>query len=104
MRVTPVEQLDFETGEVLNLFPSVKEAEIETGNSQPNIHSVLRGRSKSAGGFFWRRAGDDALPPPTSFSPVEQLDFETGEVINSFPSAKQAASELGISQANISMF
>ena len=62
MRITPVEQLDFETGEVINSFPSIKEAARALGIPPNCVSDVLNGRSKSSGGFFWRRSGDDVMP------------------------------------------
>ena len=99
LRITPVEQLDFETGEVINSFPSIKEAARALGIPREGVSDVLNGRRKSSGGFFWCRSGDDVMPTARgSYGrvPIEQLDFETGEVINSFPSIKEAARALGI--------
>ena len=98
LRITPVEQLDFETGEVMNSFPSVIEAARALGIRPTGISCVLRGVCKSSGGFFWRRAGDDAMPSTRTYRgiPIEQVDMETGKVINVFPSAGEAARSLGI--------
>ena len=103
MRITPVEQLDFETGEAINSFPSVKEAARALGIPQKGVSAVLNGRSKSSGGFFWRRSGDDAMPPARTYGriPIEQVDMETGKVMNVFSSTAEAARSLGIFDGSI---
>lgn len=52
LRVTPVEQLDFETGEVINSFPSIRQAAKELGVHEKNISSVMSGRNKSVAASF----------------------------------------------------
>ena len=97
-RATPVEQVDFETGEVINVFESQTEAaKAVEGVSSRGISCVINGHLKSAGGFFWRRKGDKTLPTPKLKhpKPVEQIDMETGKVINVYPSATHAARAVG---------
>ena len=98
--VVPVEQLDFDTGEVLNEFASQAEAARAYGMAPGTISQVLSGRAKSAGGFFWRRKGDHTkMPTPRLANPfsvaVEQVDMKTGEVINVYSSAHEAAAAIG---------
>lgn len=50
----PVVQLD-KNGNVV-VFPSIIEAERQTGIHQGNICSCCRGKLKSAGGYIWRYA------------------------------------------------
>ena len=54
----PVIGVDKVTGLILE-FPSVKEAERQLGISNGNICSCLKGRQKSAGGFYWYYADSD---------------------------------------------
>jgi hypothetical protein len=51
-----VEQL--EDGLVINVFPSLKEAEKQTGIGWTGISAVTRGIRKTAGGYYWRRCND----------------------------------------------
>lgn len=51
----PVCQLD-QFGNVINQFPSMAEAERQTGITQSSISEVCNGRQKTAGGYFWRYA------------------------------------------------
>ena len=51
----PVQQFDKSTGELLKTFPSIMEAERDTGISNCNICSCCDGKRKSAGGFIWRK-------------------------------------------------
>ena len=54
-RSKPVIQFDINNGKVLNTFPSAAEAERKTGINQDCITNNINRRSKSAGGFTWRR-------------------------------------------------
>ena len=47
-------QLDLNDN-ILNVFKSMKQAERETGIPNGNISSCCNGRTKSAGGYKWRR-------------------------------------------------
>ena len=51
-----VYQIDKTTGEVINEYPSIQEAERQTGISSQNISKCCRGivGFKSAYGYFWR--------------------------------------------------
>lgn len=48
-----VVQKDLETGEVIDLFNSVAEAERKTHISRKSISKAANGKTKSAGGFGW---------------------------------------------------
>jgi len=51
----PVLQLDKNTEEIINIYPSVQAAEDATGNGK-HISSVCRGKRKTAAGYKWRYA------------------------------------------------
>lgn len=53
-----VEQIDKLTGVVIATYPSLREAEIQTQIHWTGISAVLRGKRKSAGGYYWRRFND----------------------------------------------
>ena len=48
-----VVQKDLETGEVIDLFNSIAEAERKTHISRQSISKAANGKAKSAGGFGW---------------------------------------------------
>lgn len=52
-----VAQIDPQTDEILNIFPSIAEAERATGNSK-HISSVCKGKRKTAKGFKWKYITD----------------------------------------------
>ena len=49
-----VQMFDKSTGELLETFPSICEAERVTGINQGNICSCCKGKYKSSGGYVWR--------------------------------------------------
>lgn len=91
-----VEQLDLPTGQVMREFKSMREASAKTKVARVAIKMVCEGKGidPDAGGFFWRFKGDPQLPWATrtnaQFKPVEQLSFETNEVIAEFVSVAEA--------------
>ena len=50
----PVYQIDPDTLQVINRFPSIKEAVIATGAPMGNLSSCLHGKRNKAGGFIWK--------------------------------------------------
>lgn len=50
----PVQKIDRETNQVLEIFPGLCEAERKTGIYQSSISKVCNGKLKSAGGYIWR--------------------------------------------------
>lgn len=49
-----VAQFTFE-GEFIKTYDSLKQAEIETGCSRKSISKMINGKTKSCGGFIWKR-------------------------------------------------
>lgn len=97
-----IEQISMETGEVLATFSSIRKACEETGVSRCSVQRVLRrkGGKPDAGGFFWRFSGEThgpwKDPGRTNVYPVEKLDFETGDVLESFNSLADAKRAIGM--------
>ena len=106
-----IEQLDPVTGEVIQSFKSISEAQQQTGIGGKGISNVLNGKQRHAGAYLWRRQGDPTTPelfesPPTSRNagrvvPIEQLDPFSGKVIKSFESMIEASLETGITYSGI---
>lgn len=49
----PVKMMDLKTKEVIRIFDSPIDATRELGIAHQNINKVVRGRRKSAGGYYW---------------------------------------------------
>ena len=49
-----VDMIDIFTGEILNTYDSMHEADRQTGISYRNIHLVCAGKRKQAGGYLWQ--------------------------------------------------
>ena len=51
-----VQKIDMDTGEILETYRSPLEAQEITNINRSNICKCVNGRSKTAGGFVWRKA------------------------------------------------
>ena len=49
-------QIDIETNEIINKFPSIREASRQTGFSSGNISMCAKGNYKTSHGYIWRYA------------------------------------------------
>lgn len=49
----PVSKIDISSGEIIEIFPSIKSAAQGVGINPSGIRDVLNGKQKTAGGFFW---------------------------------------------------
>jgi hypothetical protein len=97
----PVEQVDIVIGEVIETFPSGRKAAEKTGVCRGVIRRILERRGKAvAGGFFWRYEGETHGPwpdhEPEKLDPVEQLDYETGDLLTVYDSLAEAKKALGM--------
>jgi len=97
----PVEQVDRQTGEVINTFPSAAEAARTLGGkiTASGISMVIRGKYKSHGNFIWRRP--NGFRPDGFSRSIEQVDIETGEVLHVYPSIADAARTTGYTKQSI---
>jgi group I intron endonuclease len=109
-----VDQIDLSTGVVIETYKSIEEAKRQTGAN--NIISAINGDQLKSGGFGWkytfpskedidrraekrlsvivnRKAGCEKASITTGH-PINQIDKATGEVIQSFDCARQAAKSL----------
>ena len=95
-------------GEYIRSFPSARLAAEELGISRGAIQSVCRGdgRNKTAGGFMWsyeKYASQKANREPLENKAARHvIQFSPeGQAIKEYPSVKEAALEVGISEASI---
>ncbi len=92
-------------GKYLRSFNSIAEA--EKAYPSANIYSVVSpnvSASKSSGGYMWKYDTgnhDDIKPYHANGRRVQQIDFNTGEVLNTFSSAREAQRVTKIQAANI---
>jgi hypothetical protein len=104
----PVEQLHAVTGETLQSFESILEAEKMTDVFSAHIYETASGISRQAGGYLWRYyEGDEENPNfSTKFQqwkkPVEQIDPNNGQVLAKFESIREASRKTGNHRQNIS--
>lgn len=103
----PIEQIDIQTGETLAIFESILDACKKMNYHYDGISSVIRCRSKSFKGYFWRRLGSNNKyirnKSSTARIIVEQIDKLTGKTINTFTSITAASSSVKCSTCSISM-
>ncbi|CAJ1960340.1 unnamed protein product [Cylindrotheca closterium] len=100
----PIEQLDLQTGQILNTFDSISDASrgIEDASAS-RITAVCKGRYNSAHGYFWRYKGSTALPRKNKGRrKIDQLCLKTGRVIATFDTITDAGKAVGITTPGIS--
>ena len=96
-----IEQVDLETGKVINVFPSSAEAARSLGINGYSIRRITNGEIDriSYKEYLWRKVGDKKVVPrqerrppiPQGKQKVEQIDYETGTVLAVFDSINEAA-------------
>lgn len=82
----PVEMLDTE-GNVVSVFPSIKEAQNQVGLSDGAISAVITGRRKTSGGYGWRihhREEKEVSEGKRMVSYLEGLKCEINETHHEF--------------------
>lgn len=106
-----VTQYDF-NGNKIAIFYSLQEAELATTANTNAIRLVLKGKYKSAKGFFWKKGfGKDKIDLSqykwgresmgvTQSKKVKQLTLD-GLFIKTYPSLKEAAADMKIKACNI---
>lgn len=101
-------------GSLLAEYESSAEAERKTGISSKSIAHCLHHKSHSAGGFVWRFPDDtsEIQKPPTAWETrhrngttcgkaVDKIDKNTGEIIETYYSIREAARSVNGNKANI---
>ena len=96
----PVEQIDLQTGKVLNVFPTAQNAALSLGLDPNAIDRVVQGNDvdTSVGGFSWRRAARNSL----NKVPIEKICPKTGNVLGVFPSITEARLSANVTKSQIS--
>lgn len=93
------------TGEYINSFPNMAEAERQSGVSSKNIWNAVNGKSYTAGGYQWKRLADDKEMVDVTTKTKKQKQpvvciKEDGSLIK-FESSKEAERQTGISSVQI---
>ena len=94
-------------GEYINRFDSVVEASDETGIRRTTISGNLTGKYKTAGGFIFVYAHEFPIKDISAYKrrtkgvSVEQIDKDTGIVLRTFSSMKEASDYVGGDHRNI---
>lgn len=89
--------------EYITTFDSLKEAQEATNIERRLIGTCCKGKTFSAGNFRWKYEDDpeDFIKPKGAVRPVEQIDLETGEIVDVFDSIKEASARTGASSTHI---
>lgn len=86
-----VEQLNLEDGTVTAEFDSIQKAALAAGMTKTGLEKVLSGKEGLAGGFFWRLAGSQTMPPCDN-RPVQQLSLKgKNKVVATHDTIQEAA-------------
>lgn len=103
-KYNPIYQYDLD-GNFIREWHNARQCAIELNTSNGYLHTVLKTNGKkTTKGYMFVREKVDKLPPNTKWNgkkkQVIQYDME-GNIINEYPSAKQAAKALNASVQNI---
>lgn len=101
-------------GELIAEYESATEAQRLTGVSSVAISQCVRKKSQQSGGFIWRFINDTStIESPKSIwdkrrengttcgKAIDKIDKNTGEVIETYPSIREAARAVNGDKANI---
>lgn len=115
MKEKPIDRFSL-TGEYIDTFPSVVAA--ATSLCIPSVDAIgraARGKAKSSAGYQWRYHSDGivSLPPLKprwevrkenggyAGKPIDKIDLVTGDVIDTYPSVREAARAVNGNRWNI---
>lgn len=108
MRRTPIVAVDLKSGKRI-FFDSQQEASRQLGVDQSSIHDVIYGRKRGCNGYYFafQKDFDDSFDHVNHAyrrmrRPVRAIKLSTGET-RIYESARQAANDLGISEAGVSL-
>ena len=94
-------------GNYVQSFYSIAEAARQTGLSRPNISAACNGNKKTVGGFQWSLEKSNFLQKAINNggnggTKSIGLFAQTGELLNAFNSAGEAAKYLGVGRSTVS--
>lgn len=92
-----VMQIDLETNEIINIFPSINEASRFLGILLSGISHACNGHSSQAGGYGFQFVDDPHpfVPNTSKLKAVAKLDKDTGEIIEIYQSIAEAQKDTG---------
>lgn len=100
-----VDKYEPSTGKFICTYESVSEAAKDTMSSDSHISECCRGKHKTAAGYGWAYHGEQYIPPSAyyRYCRVEKIDTDTGAVIETYDSQREAAEKNGLSMATINI-
>ena len=101
-------------GQLMRVFATIMDASSETGVSSADIHAVLSGRQRSAGGFIWRKGDGPRSIDLRGYSIGEQYRAERqripvgkftdrGKLVKTYSSLKEASEQEGCTDSYLSI-
>ena len=87
-------------GEMIAEYDSISAAAKAHNIDPSNLRSVLNSETKSAGGYRWKRIGEQTQKRDCKSVKITQLDYN-GNIINHFDSITQAEKTTGINRKSI---
>ncbi len=108
----PVLQIEIGSGIIVEEYQSIRSAARAVGCNAGDIKRVCIGQLQSASGYAWclkddyhkdKYIGMKQHPrrPFVKAKPVLQIDLQSGEVVNEYPSVHEAAKAMGVHRNNI---
>lgn len=93
------------TGELICTYNSISDAAKDVGASDSHISECCNGKHKTAAGFGWTYHGKTYVPPDSFFryTCIEKVDVNTGQVVETYNSQKEAAEKNGVSSSLINI-
>lgn len=101
-----VDKYNPDNGEYICSYASIMDAAFDVKTSDSHISEACRGMHNVIAGFGWAYHGEPYTPPKKYAhyrGTIEKIDVDTGEVLGSYTSLKQAAEENGLSKSMVCM-
>ena len=101
-----VDKYDPYTGNLICTYPSITLAAEDVNASDSHITEACQGKHYVIAGFGWTYHGEKYQKPNTVARrklSVQKIDIETGEVLRTYSSAKEAALDCSLSTSMICM-
>ena len=85
-----VNKIDINTGEIIETYDSVRGAARVNGIDNSDLSKICR-NSGVANGYRWEYTGNQYEVKDYSPKMINQIDLETGAIVNTYPSISEAA-------------